>query len=88
MAVDCSVKITHLEQVCLFVNDGNKVFSLGTVNLNVRDETSQLWFNKKTILSEMGIGSISETSFILCVFQTMDTDQHNCDVTSGTRIYF
>jgi hypothetical protein len=74
--------------VALFVNYGNKVFILGTVNLHVRDEISQLCFNKNTILSEMGIESIFETSCLVCMLQTMDSVQHNCDVTSGTRIDF
>jgi len=34
---------TRSERVGLFINDGNKVFVLGTVNLNGRDETSQLF---------------------------------------------
>ena len=53
------------EREGLFINGGNKIFVLGTVNLNGRDETSQLCFNRKTIPFEMGIKSLSETC-ILC----------------------
>jgi len=34
---------TRSERVGLFINDGNKGFVLGTVNLSDRDETSQLF---------------------------------------------
>jgi hypothetical protein len=57
---------TSSERVGLFINDGNKVLVLGTVSLNGRDETSQLFFNKKTTPSEMGIESLSETC-VLCM---------------------
>lgn len=79
---------TRSERVSLFINDGNKVIVLGTLSLNSRDETSQLCFSKKTILSEMGIESVSETSCMFCMFQTTDSAQHNCDITFGTRIQF